>query len=56
MMCLEYNSKKYKNINQYFGLKGTKELIDEIMNNFYLSKIAEVNETRNNLSKELRGT
>jgi hypothetical protein len=56
MMCLGYNSKKYTYVNQYFDLKGTKELIDEIMKNYYLLKIEEVNETRNNLSKELRGT
>jgi ABC-type tungstate transport system permease subunit len=77
MSCLGYNEKRYKNINQYFDLKGTKELINEITKNsglrkitdtheirenidseqnFYLLNFKEVNETRNNLPKELRGT
>jgi hypothetical protein len=56
MLCLGYNAKKYKHIDQYFNLKGTKELIDEIMNNSTLPNFREVHETRNNIKKEYMGT
>jgi hypothetical protein len=56
MLCLGYNQKKYDHINHYFNLKGTNELVDEIMNNLTLAKIGEVHETRNNIKKEYIGT
>jgi hypothetical protein len=56
MRCLGYNEKKYKHIDQYFNLKGTKELINEIGVSLNLGRPEIYIELTENTINEFKGT
>jgi hypothetical protein len=56
LRCLGYNEKKYKHIDKYFKLKGTKELIEVIQEMYKLERREIVVELDNNTENEYKGT
>jgi hypothetical protein len=56
MKCLGYNEKKYKYVDQYFNLKGTKDLIEEMGASLKLGRLEIVVELDDNTENEYKGT
>jgi flagellar motility protein MotE (MotC chaperone) len=55
MLCLGYDEKKYKHVDHYLQIDGTRELIAEIMVDKNLTE-DKIHEARNDIKKDRRGT
>jgi hypothetical protein len=55
MSCLGFNEKKYKHIDHYFQMNGTRELIAEIMEDKQLTE-DKTHEVRSNVDNKVKGT